>query len=223
MAKAEPDWVKRDREQREREHARKCARILKTPELLHGIYKDCGIASEFWNAKPEDFPKGVVANAIGILQEGKRRSLYLFGKPGRGKTHFCSVVCRRFIDRDLVDALGKVCFVSLTQILLHIRAGFDEKRSEERTLAEYIHKNLLCIDDIGVTRTSEFTREAFFYIADYRWRYNLPTVYITDQHYVRMLNELFTKKIMSRIYHNRIHFKGRDRRQDNTPAIEVQE
>lgn len=211
------DLQKEEQEERRRE----CTRILKTPKLLHQIYESCGIAQEFWTASASDFPSSAVKNAIGTLQKGKRKSLYLFGSPGRGKTHFSSVICKHFAEQDIRAAPSEVKFLSLADILLQIRSGFDNKKSEEGILNEYIYYKFLVLDDIGITRSSQFSRETLFYISDYRWKWNKPTIYITDRTYSQMLGELFSEKIMSRIYHNRIHFRGGDRRQTDTKIIEI--
>lgn len=181
----------------------------------------CGILPEFWRASITDFDPDKTSRAIRALERGQRRQLYLCGKPGRGKTHFASAICRYWIDKDYGTATGYVHFTSFSRILLRIRTGFDRRESEEDILDSYTYYRLLVLDDIGRERSSEFSRWVLFYLSDLRKSWKRATIYITDKPYDVMRNMLFNEEIMSRIYQHVIHFGGADRRQTDVRSMEI--
>ena len=187
-------------------------------------YQDAGIPNKFLNASLKSFPDSDCYREL--LFESESRTLYLTGGEGRGKTYFACAMMRDYIQRfykeNSATRYPSALYTSLSRITTDIRETFEHGGSTERELlAYYMEKNLLIIDDLGQDRQSDFTRNTLFNICDYRLNHQSPTIYITLRSVDDMRNELFSPEIVSRICHNVIQFKGRDRRQNDSKILEV--
>jgi len=87
------------------------------------------------------------------------RSLFLSGKPGRGKTHLSVAVMSEFLGRGARGA-----FVSSIDYVLKVQQNFgNPSRIVEEFLELY---SFLLIDDLGAEKQTEGSRQAMFFLID---------------------------------------------------------
>jgi len=105
------------------------------------------------------------------------RGLYLHGRAGTGKTVLAWCLLGRTIRQEL-----KPCFfLDVPNFLAELRKGFGD-RSAGRDWQDRAKKaSLLCLDDLGAERPTEWSREILFGIVNHRLNHNLPTV-VTSNH-----------------------------------------
>lgn len=97
------------------------------------------------------------------------RSLVFAGKTnGLGKTHLMAAIANRCIEQG-----RSVKFGTLAEFLAQIRATYNEgaEITTDHYLEQLTHSYLLCIDDLGKERLTEWGREQLFLIINAR--YNL--------------------------------------------------
>ena len=98
--------------------------------------------------------------------------LYLWGPAGTGKTVTVWGLLRRQI-----EAERAVLFVAVPQFLGALRQGVAEGRSTERRAAGV---PVLCLDDLGAEKPSEWVRETLLAIIDARINAKLPTIFTSN-------------------------------------------
>ena len=99
----------------------------------------------------------------------------LMGKPGNGKSNMAACMLAEIHERHR----QKVAFWGVVEILDRLKATFDEdERTEttERVMAEFIGQQVLCIDDIGSSKATEWAEERLYAIIDRRMGSCRPTI-----------------------------------------------
>ncbi len=132
------------------------------------------------------------------------KGLYLSGTVGIGKTHLASAVWNELwkyiIQDNYSEAETKIRFTSFTDILLEIRASYDNKNIQEIDIIDsYITPTYLIIDDIGSEKISPFTISTLYNIIDNRYREAKHKVFITSNINLQQLAEITNERIASRI------------------------
>ncbi|MCB2189319.1 MAG: ATP-binding protein [Deltaproteobacteria bacterium] len=98
--------------------------------------------------------------------------LFLWGPVGTGKTVLAWCLLLREIRRHNRTAL----FLHVPDFLAELRRGFGE-RSASRDLADQAKKTaVLCLDDLGAEKPTEWVREVLLAILDHRMTHERPTV-----------------------------------------------
>ena len=105
-------------------------------------------------------------------------NLVLCGKPGTGKTHLASAICRQIA----IQHQTQPCYVTASKMLRHIRASYnrDASYTEAQAINEFATADLLVIDEIGAKLPSEHDRATLFEIIDERYQRVLPTIIISN-------------------------------------------
>ena len=86
-------------------------------------------------------------------------SLFLSGKPGRGKTHLPVAVMSEFLGRGARGA-----FVSSIDYVLKVQQNFG---NPSRIIEEFLELySFLLIDDLGAEKQTEGSRQAMFFLID---------------------------------------------------------
>lgn len=144
--------------------------------------------------------------------------LLLQGKVGRGKTHqACAALLAHIANGNTAK------FTTFDDLIRECKATFRNSDTEEAVIARYANTGMLCIDDMGKERPTEWSLPIIFSIINKRSMSGKPTV-ITTQYTGRQLFERLTVgdketawAIISRMMeYRRIEIDGKDwRRGDN--------
>lgn len=178
-----------------------CYMEFRMPEFLQRR----GIPSIYHQAKIDDFKIKVPLD----------ESLMITGAVGCGKTHLMVALIRE----DILDS--NIClpmtslFVKTNDILFQIRNTYNNNSNEtEQTLVEkYCNIPNLYLDDIGLSKISEWGLAVLYQIVDYRYGENLRTI-VSSNLDMDHLNDAIGERIVSRLYGmcTKIKLVGQDRR-----------
>ena len=108
----------------------------------------------------------------------KRQNIVMIGNPGTGKTHLAAAIADYIVRETECTAV----FRSLHSILQAIKStyGGDAGFTESDVLQLFTSPDLLIIDEVGATKSSEFELATLFAIINTRYENNSPTVVITN-------------------------------------------
>lgn len=106
------------------------------------------------------------------------RSLLLLGNVGTGKTHLAAAIADYVIRNHGLNALYRTVY----SILQHVKGSFDREASysESEAFRDFIQPELLVIDEVGATKSSEFEQQTLFNIINGRYEQQLPTIVISN-------------------------------------------
>ena len=104
--------------------------------------------------------------------------LTLLGSVDQGKTHLAVAICRRWLERGLAARYAQVPLM-----LDELRNSFKEEGEDsyQARLKFLCEVELLVLDDLGVEKPTDFTREKLTTIIDYRYIHGLPLVVTMNQ------------------------------------------
>jgi len=145
--------------------------------------------------------------------KGEGRSLYLYGKPGNGKTHASVVALNEFIVRRQLP--GK--FFVVADLIRKLRMAVGTHK-DDAMVEEIANAPALILDDIAVERPTGFVLEAMQCIIDTRYRNEDKLTIVTSNLSLNELQERLDDRIASRLTSmcEVIEFTGDDRRLGRT-------
>lgn len=153
------DAAFRESEARERERA---VRDRLSKSRIPAIYADADLSS----CDP------AVAEWVSRRRAGSRRGLVIVGRVGRGKTYAACAALREL-------AMGeRVLFANFEDVLEEIRQSFG--KAEGDVVARYSAAPVLCLDDFGKSRPTEWSLPLMWRLVDRRSANGRPTVYTTQ-------------------------------------------
>lgn len=118
-------------------------------------------------------------------EERPTSGLILKGVYGSGKTHTACAVLLHAMDFETAR------FVHVDDLLLECKATWSGRDTEEAVIARYANVGILCLDDLGKERMTEWSLPILFAIIDRRWANERPTV-VTTNYAGRQLMERMT-------------------------------
>ncbi len=181
--KTPEEWAENDREVDEWERQR--GGIDYGYNSFEARLKRSGIPSSFQDAeinKCHEVARQWADSIINAKNDGT--NLYIKGQVGRGKTYTACAV--------MLYLLPKVqcTFVKLDDILREIKATYDGYGNEAEIVSKYSNVPVLCLDDFGKTRLTEWSLPVLFSIIDDRWCNCLPTIFTSQYEKVELFDRL---------------------------------
>lgn len=162
-----------------------------------------------------DLPKSLVETYLALPDE---RGLYLWGEPGRGKTHSMCAFAKH-----LWSTGWDISRISYELLALQIRDSYKpgSSTSELDVIQPLLTAGKLIIEDVGTTvsagqQETEFSLRTFLVLLDRRLEQSLAT-FVTSNKSVEELARSFDQRIASRIRQGCevIQIWGRDKRSEN--------
>lgn len=196
--------------QRADDKARRDGRIKRLPEMIRehigARYMDCT-----WDNL--DINPDTKAKIRAQVEAG--RSLLFLGENGTGKTHATTCIYRDFALADIGPGIEPV-FVTASDLMDRVREAIDQG-GVRKLIDQFRATKYLLIDDLGMESPTKWTLEQLTRIIDWRYRDGSQTV-ITTNLTLNEISQAHGDRIRSRIVglvgRNVVHFKGRDRRED---------
>lgn len=103
------------------------------------------------------------------------RSLVLFGKPGRGKTHLAVAIAYRAIQNGF-EAL----FVTAAELIDELSGAFREGRLAE-ALARFTHPHVLVVDEVGYLTYGTDAANMLFHVVNDRHKRKRSMIFTTNK------------------------------------------
>jgi len=164
----------------------------------------------YYNSSLDDFSEQIKQV---LIDKPADQGVLIWGKTGTGKSHLASALIK-----EALKAEQRAKMVRFKDMVLSIRASYDNNKTEESILRPFISCHLLSIEDIGTIRSgkveSDFCQDTLLTVIDARLQRNKPTIITTNLSPEDLWNA-FGTRLASR-FSTFLIFKldGRDRRLD---------
>jgi len=170
------------------------------------------IPPHYAKAELSDLPKSLVEAFLTLPDD---KGLYLWGEPGRGKSHSCCAFLKH-----LWSEGWDVARVNYEILVLQIRDSFKPNSliSELTILRPFLVVSKLVIEDVGTCvsvgqQESEFSLRTFLVLLDQRLEQGFAT-FVTTNRSIEELAQSFDQRIASRLQWacEVVHVRGKDKR-----------
>lgn len=160
------------------------------------------------NFKTATVTDPVVATWVRGFMAGSRRSLFINGLVGRGKSWQAFGALR-----ESVTQKKRITWIAQgePEILQSMRPHPDV--DSESVLTRYRKVGLLLIDDLGTSKGSEWVEQMLYRLVNYRYENALPTIFTSNvepEEMVAKIGDRLTSRIAGMC--DRVSIKGVDRR-----------
>lgn len=141
------------------------------------------------------------------FEEGEeKQGLYLYGDAGFGKTILAArLILEKEREMYLKGQSGTCVFIGLVQLLEDLKQTFSkDKRAgdyqcEVDIIKKYRAAPLLVLDDIGMTKPSEWAYNVIYSILNYRYDWLLPTIFTCNKNIKELQTMYGDDRLTSRI------------------------
>ncbi|MEG1731890.1 MAG: ATP-binding protein [Longicatena sp.] len=89
-----------------------------------------------------------------LMDEHPLKGLYLWGKPGSGKTYLAAGICNYYAKQS-----KRVAFVNVPKLISDLKMMFHESEAMERKLYQIKKADVLVLDDIGGESVTSWSRD----------------------------------------------------------------
>lgn len=149
------------------------------------------------------------------------RSIIMSGDAGTGKTH---LACG--IGQQVIRQYGaSVCYATVYDVLQFVKGSFQKGAdyTEAQAIRSFVNPALLIIDEVGVTKTTEFELQTIFTVLNGRYEEQKPTIVISNLCFSE-LNQAMGERCIDRLRENGgipMVFQGESYRKIPCPAGEA--
>ena len=187
------------------------AGLKKCNELLIGNFMASGVPPKYHQAQVSDFETD--------LSQYSRKSVFIHGKRGNGKTHMAVALQKEWIWGQMSDrrqwGFMDSYFVSVSDLMIKLRSGFNNKGVEQEgeMIQRLCNAPLLILDDIGTMPGTDYAFQVLYVIINERYNWERATI-LTSNDSLSVLNDQFSEAIASRLYEmcDIIELDGKDYR-----------
>lgn len=156
--------------------------------------------------------RNIECDKPGILKQGIKRSMFITGGAGVGKT----VLMAGIVKEILRDKEKKAEWISYPGFIMELQSLFrkdDEITPFERAEEIASFPGTLAIDDIGAEKMTAFVQQITYYIINYREQEMLHTL-ITSNFSLQQIDDQIDTRVSSRIggMCKIVKLTGKDRR-----------
>lgn len=177
------------REARRLEHMDR-ARIKKIPEIITRY----GVNKQHRNAALSDI-------SVELREKvGNKKSLFIHGKCGTGKTYLAAAIVREELAK---DRRADVYLIDIDDLLSEIKSTFgtnvsNAEETEQELVERYATVETLCLDDIGAEKVTDWSASVLRRIINKRDGGEMRTIF-TSNYSLDELTERLGDRITSRI------------------------
>lgn len=170
------------------------------------------IPSRYKSADVEKANKGQEVITKWAYGKKKKRSLYIWGGVGTGKTYMAYGLYKLFRANGWNTLIG-----GTVDILQDIKEDFTYKAKDPYYQSKFDkwieHPGPMIIDDLGAEKVSDWVLETFYNLINTRYEKQLPTIF-TSNYSLKQISERVGDRITSRIFEmcEIIKLDGDDRR-----------
>lgn len=176
---AELDW----RAEQALARKKKCIELCGLTERERGLHL-ANFATDKGNV-------AAVAVAKTLLNPGA--NLFLYGLVGRGKTHIAAGVVNQYAEQGVYST-----FWTATRFLMRLRT-MSLKTSDEDAMAELLQPKVLVLDDLGVTKITEWSLMMTDAVIDEWYRKGRTGLVITSNFDLDAIAQRISDRVASRI------------------------
>lgn len=172
--------------------------------FFHGSREDQKILLENFSLQGEsqEYTQAYIAVTQSTMNG---RGLFLWGKPGSGKTYLLRAAANAFCKQ------GKeVSFVNMPLLVQALKENLKDDVFRQARMADLMHSDVLFLDDIGSESITRWTRnEILFPVLEYRMNHKLATYFSSnykadelEKHYVipsEAMSAVEAKRLLERV------------------------
>ena len=164
-----------------------------------------------------------------LVEKVKNNNTFLYGKAGTGKTHLLAAIVNgthsgcmtnEFVHNNAGEEIRGAhhpTLVDFGELLIKLRGAYNKfGESEDSILEKVVCAKVLCLDDIGVDKPTDWNTSMLQNIINGRYK-NGKRTHIASNFNLEEIAEMFGERIASRIAGMcmSIEMAGKDRRLEN--------
>jgi len=158
-----------------------------------------------------------------IPKKDLHRSLFIYGKPGVGKTVLAAAILAEslfskihietvqemlspssamYIGEKAPDFSKKYIFIRVPELLQKLKKSFSagpQENNEQDLIDLYSKASLLVLDDIGTELTTNWAYSILYLIVDNRYNEMLPTIFTSNLSLEQLMRRFVDERLVSRI------------------------
>jgi|GEM_PF-3499817 len=140
-----------------------------------------GLSLLSWCAHTDDQLSAINSVNAWCLRQAESvngQSVLLYGPPGTGKTHLACAAGAFF---GMIYGPQSLIYSNAADIVRMVRSSFDDDNlTEKQAFERFTKPGLLIMDEVGVGKDSDFSRETLHTVISKRYDKKLPTIFITN-------------------------------------------